>query len=128
MNNLRLVSLPLFQANKNNDCFVLPSWVYVLSSVSVLLMAANSSTNFFVYCLVNATFRRELMARAGPVKRLLKLFGRPKKEREGEEHPLNEQARPLVVVTSAEGGGTIVGGGSSNGHANGSSSSQVDNV
>ncbi len=38
----------------------LPAWVFALTPVSHFLMVFNSSVNFFIYCLVGHTFRREL--------------------------------------------------------------------
>ena len=41
-------------------CFYLPHWVLVTTSVSLVLITSNASTNFFIYCFVNTAFREEL--------------------------------------------------------------------
>jgi Na+(H+)/acetate symporter ActP len=56
---------------EDNECYVLPLWVMVMTSVSVVLMTINSSVNFFIYCLVNTKFREELKSRWLGLKRWL---------------------------------------------------------
>ena len=44
----------------STGCFYLPHWVLVTTSVSLVLITSNASTNFFIYCFVNTAFREEL--------------------------------------------------------------------
>lgn len=53
----------VFRANVDNACYRLPSWVMVTTLVSLLLMTINASINFFIYCWINTTFRKELTRR-----------------------------------------------------------------
>ena len=43
-----------------SNCFPLPHWVLVTTSISLVLITSNASTNFFIYCFVNTAFREEL--------------------------------------------------------------------
>ena len=45
---------------ETDDCFPLPPWVLVTTSINLVLITSNASTNFFIYCFVNTTFRGEL--------------------------------------------------------------------
>ena len=40
-----------------NDCYAVKLWTLVTATVSHLLLTLNSSTNFFVYCLMSTDFR-----------------------------------------------------------------------
>ena len=42
-----------------SNCFPLPHWVLVTTSISLVLITSNASTNFFIYCFVNTAFREE---------------------------------------------------------------------
>lgn len=44
-----------------DPCFTLPAWVLIINLVNLVLMVTNSSINFFVYCFVNTTFRRQFV-------------------------------------------------------------------
>ena len=48
------------ESSKPSGCFYLPHWVLVTTSVSLVLITSNASTNFFIYCFVNTAFREEL--------------------------------------------------------------------
>jgi hypothetical protein len=54
LNFYEFFSIDAFRKNRDNEtsCNLLPLWVMVMTSVSLLLMAINSSINFFIYCLV----------------------------------------------------------------------------
>ena len=52
-----------------DQCYTIPLWTMVLTSVSLLLMTINSSINFFVYCFANSAFREELYERVSKVSR-----------------------------------------------------------
>ena len=55
MNFYEFFSIDAFRKNRDNEasCNLLPLWVMVMTSVSLLLMTINSSINFFIYCLVS---------------------------------------------------------------------------
>lgn len=63
LNCYEVFTVESFRANVDNECYRLPMWVMTTTLLSLLLMIVNSSINFFVYCLVNATFRQELLNR-----------------------------------------------------------------
>ena len=52
-----------------DQCYTIPLWTMVLTSVSLLLMTINSSINFFVYCFANSAFREELYERVSQFSR-----------------------------------------------------------
>ncbi len=51
---------------RDDACFTLPAWVSATAVLSYVLIATNSSVNFFLYCLVNPTFRAEFLERFLP--------------------------------------------------------------
>ncbi len=61
LNFYEVLTVEAFRQNKDNECFSPPMWIMVTTLVSLVLMTLNSSVNFFIYCFVNATFRRLLL-------------------------------------------------------------------
>ena len=63
LNCYEVFTVELFRENIENDCYRLPLWVMLVTLLSLFLMIFNASINFFVYCLINTTFRQELVNR-----------------------------------------------------------------
>ena len=63
LNSYEVFMVAVFRRNVDNACYRLPDWVMLTATLSLLLMTMNSSVNCFVYCVVNSTFRAELLAR-----------------------------------------------------------------
>lgn len=63
LNTYEVFTVNIFKKNVDNECYRLPLWVMITNSLSLILMTMNSSTNFFVYCFLNPSFRKEFFRR-----------------------------------------------------------------
>ena len=61
-----------------NGCFGVEYWMFIATTLSNFLILVNSSINFFIYCLVNKTFKALFLERvystAGLTKRIFDCF------------------------------------------------------
>jgi len=80
------------------DCYAIPTWVMIMTSVSVTLMVLNSSINFFIYCLVNQDFRVELQSQIRD--KWMKL--KSTKRRRNSVHATTEDVELKTMVTKSQ--------------------------
>ena len=60
LNVHEFLTLDSFRFSIENDCNSVSVWALIWASVSVCLMTLNSSVNFFIYCFMCGTFRRQV--------------------------------------------------------------------
>lgn len=107
LNAYEMLQVHTIRANRDNKCFALPGWILLTTNLSLVLITLNSSVNFFIYCLVNTTFRKEMLTRLSAVDALVLGPLRARRTTNGAAQVPNGAGgarRPTVVVTTGEGG------------------------
>ena len=61
LNFYEFFTIDTFRENKDNFCYLLPTWVMIMTSISLVLITFNSSINFFIYCVCNTIFQQQFV-------------------------------------------------------------------